>query len=109
ILRNFAIRPASVLLATPLFIARSPRSLAVSTAIILGLPQVKQEHPYIQALQNHWQTKFPDFLELQVLLETYLLLQVAYTPHLKHLYLFTDNKTVADKLTQLPFLAVTEH
>ncbi len=106
ILRNFAIRSTSILLATPLFVARSPRPLEVRTAVVLGLPKVKQEHPYVQALHRHWQSKFPNFLELQVLLEIYLLLQAVYTPRLERFYLFSDDKTITAKLQELPFFVV---
>ncbi len=113
ILRNFGIRPASILLATPSFIIRGGRLLAVRTVVINGLPEVETKHPYIQALTGHWQDKFPDFLELQVFLKMYLLLQAVYSPALERIHIFLPEKQASQQaaalvssLRNLPFLTL---
>jgi DNA polymerase III epsilon subunit-like protein len=108
ILRNFAIRPNSILMATPAFVSRSPRTVAVRTAIIVDLPQAKADHPYVQALYNYWQTQFPGFLELQTMLEALLFFQVIYTPQLEHIYLFSVEETLSSKLQELPLFEARE-
>jgi len=112
ILRNFGIRPASVLLATPAFIIRGHQQLEVRTLVIIGLPKLETDHPYLQALNDHWQDKFPNFLELQIILRLYLLLQAVGKPMLERIQIFPAEqepfslKNIALSLGQLPFLDI---
>jgi exonuclease len=101
ILRNFGIRPASILIATGNFIIRNGRPLGAKTLIIQGLPQLDREHPYLQALNRYWQDKIPNFMELQEILRLYLLAQLVYSPSLERVYLFSPK--AFGLMEQLPF------
>jgi DNA polymerase III epsilon subunit-like protein len=113
ILRNLAIRSASILLATPGFVARSPHAVAGRTLILAGLPRVQTDHPYTQALNNYWQIEFPGFLELLSVAEFYALLQVVLSADLESLHISPAEGQTLDQLTaltdsvkNLPFLEV---
>ena len=104
--RNFAIRDASILLATDQMMLRnSHRQLAMKTLLITELPRENLNHPYVKALYQYWQAEFPNIAEL---LDSFLLLSVlrmAYTDRLEHVYLHVDensgNDFLKDVLKQL--------
>jgi len=107
ILRNFGIRPASILLATPSFVIRSNFTLALRTVIILNPPNVNFRHPYFQALRHYWEPILPNFAHLQAMLETYLLIQTIYTPQLEQVELFFESDSTLTDLQKLPFWEIS--
>lgn len=104
ILRNFMISDASVLIATGNFIVRNGRPVQAKTLLVHGVPELDQSHPYLHALQNHWQGKFPAFMELQETLRLNLLAQLLYSPALERVYLFSP--TVARLMARSPFFLI---
>jgi hypothetical protein len=88
ILRNFGIRPQSVLVATPQFLSRNNRLISVNTLIFNGLPEVETDNPYLQALKQYWETRVPDYLGIQNNLAFYQVLQSLNLTDLQCVYVF---------------------
>lgn len=62
--RNFSINENSILLVTAEFMAKQNYKISSQTIIIVDLPVVESEHPYISALLAHWEKPYPDLLTL---------------------------------------------
>lgn len=104
ILRNFTIKRQSILLATPKFITRNDKQVAARTLIITALPTVEADHPYVKALQDFWLADFPDFLQLQMARQFYLLLQAFSLPDLKRILVYASPTDLEPVLSNLPDL-----
>lgn len=104
ILRNFSLKNNSLLLATPKFILRNERQIQAQTLIIVDLPKVEEEHPYLKALRQFWQHDFPGFVDQQNLAQLYLLLQTFDQASLKHLYVYPGTVNFDLALQNLPLL-----
>jgi len=112
IMRNFGIKPASILLATTnLLLQQSNRRLFPKTLVITEFPRENPNHPYTKALVEYWQEKFPDIGAILNAYLLYRLLRTCLHPGLERVYipvLRNDNdRYIYETLQKLPFLTKT--
>lgn len=109
IIRNFGIKPESILLATSqLLLQQDSRRITPKTLVITGFPHENPHHPYTKALCSYWRERFPD---IEAILDTYLLLRLLKTclhDGLETIYVLaptTDrDRYIYQTLQELPFL-----
>lgn len=109
IIRNFGIKPGSILLATSnLLLQQDNRRLKPKTLIITEFPHENPNHPYIKALCEYWQKQFPDIGSILNVYLLYRLIKTCLNDGLETVYVVAPHNDtdqyIYETLQKLPFL-----
>ncbi len=111
ILRNFGIKPESILLGTgQLLLNQESKRLRPKTMVITGFPKENLNHPYVKALREYWEPRFPN---IGAVLNAYLLMRMLKTclhEGLKTIYVAAPHndtdRYLYETLQKLPFVTI---
>jgi DNA polymerase III epsilon subunit-like protein len=109
IMRNFGIKPESILLATNnLLLQQDGRRLKPKILIITEFPHENPNHPYTKALCQYWQDKFPHIQEILNVYLLYRMLKTCLHAGLETVYITAprndNDRYIHETLQKLPFL-----
>jgi hypothetical protein len=111
ILRNFGIKPESILLGTgQLLLNQDSKRLRPKTLVITGFPKENLNHPYVKALREYWEPRFPN---IGAVLNAYLLMRMLKTclhEGLETIYVVAPHndtdRYLYETLQKLPFVTI---